>query len=95
MKRTEFQTKSTYAKKDSHCDDTIMTKVVFCDLSRIMRHPAVITEVDFGECYDRMAHPPTSIAMQSWGVLKSVYKVVLTALRLTQFCLRTSFRESP
>ena len=54
-----------YAKKGSHFDDATLTKVFFCDLSRIMRHPVAITEADIGECYDRMAHPPTSIAMQS------------------------------
>ena len=84
-----------YAKKGSHCDDATMSKVFFCDLSRIMRHPAAITEADLGECYDRMAHPPTSIAMQSWGVPKSACKVVLTALQLMQFCLKNGFGESP
>ena len=55
-----------YAKKDSHYDDATMTNVFFCDLSKIMRHPAVITEADLGECYDRMARPLTTLAMQSW-----------------------------
>ena len=32
-----------------------------------MRHLSAITETDLGECYDKMAHPPTSIEMQSWG----------------------------
>ena len=84
-----------YAEKGSHCDNATMTKVFFCDLSRIMRHPAAITEADLGECYDRMAHPPTSIAMQSWGVPESAVKVVITALQLVYFCLRTGFGESP
>ena len=69
-----------YAKKGSYCDDAMMSKMFFCNLSRIMRHPATITEADLGECYDRMVHPPTSITMQSWGVFKSAVKVVLTAL---------------
>ena len=62
---------NVYAKKGSHCDDATMSKVFFYYLSRIMRHPSAITEADLGECYDRMEHPPTSIAMQSWGVPKS------------------------
>ena len=69
-----------YAKKGSHCDNATMTKVFFCDLSRITRHPAATTEVDIRECYDRRAHPPTSIAMQSWGVSKSTVKVARTVL---------------
>ena len=69
-----------YAKKGSHCDDATMTKMFFCDLSRIMRNPATITETDLGECYDRMAHLPTSMAVQSWEVPKSTVNVVLTAI---------------
>ena len=45
-----------YAKARGHCDDATMTKVFFCDHSKIMRHPAAITKADLGECYDRMAH---------------------------------------
>ena len=71
-----------YSKKGSHFDDATMTKTFFTNSSRIMRHPATITEADLGECYDRMAHPPKSIAMQSWGGPKSAVRVVLTALRL-------------
>ena len=44
-----------YSKKGIHYDDATMSKVFFCDLSRTMRHPAAITEVDLGECYDKMA----------------------------------------
>ena len=71
-----------YVKKDSHCDYVTMTKVFFCDLSRIMTNPAAITEAGLGECYDRMSHPTNSIAMQSWGVIKSAVKTVLTSLQL-------------
>ena len=58
-------TDKVYAKKDSHCDDATMTKVLFCDSSRITRHPAAISAADHGKCYDRMAHPLTSIDVQS------------------------------
>ena len=44
-------------------DGMSMTKVFFCDLFRITRHPVAITEADLGECHDRMAHPPSNIAM--------------------------------
>ena len=52
-----------YAKKNSHCDDATMTKIFFCNLSKITRHTSAITEADLGECYGRMVHPPTSLAM--------------------------------
>ena len=76
-----------YAKKGSHCDDVTTIKVFFCDLSRNRKHPAAITETTLGERYDRMAHPPTSIAIQSWGVPPTcTVEVVRTALQLMQFC---------
>jgi len=84
-----------YFRAGGHCDDATMTKVMFCDHSKIMRHPAAISEANLGECYDRMAHPPTSLAMQSWGLPKNSAKIVLTALRLMQFCIRIGFGESP
>ena len=84
-----------YSKAEGHCNDATMTKVMFADHSKIMRHPAAISEANLGECYDRMANPPTSLAMQSWGPPKNSAKIVLTALRLMQFCIRTGFGESP
>ena len=69
-----------YAKNGSHYSDVTMTKVFFYGLSKIMRHPSAITEADLGKCNDRMAHTPTSKAMESCGVLNCAVKLVLTAL---------------
>ena len=57
-----------YAKKGSHCDNAVMAKTFFCDGSKVLHYPASLGESDFGDCYDRQAHPPTSIALQSWGI---------------------------
>ena len=54
-----------YSEAGGPCDDATITRVMFADHPKIMRHPAAISEADLGECYDRMAHPPTSLAMQS------------------------------
>ena len=59
-----------FAKKHSHCNHAVLTKQFFCDSSRCPHHPAGLRECDFGDCYDRAAHPPTSIALQSWGIPK-------------------------
>ena len=74
-----------FAKKGSHCDDATMTKNMFCDFSRILRRPAGVSSADYGECFDRMTHPPTSLAMQAWGIPKNAVRVIMTALRLMQF----------
>ena len=38
-----------YATKASQCDDASTTKIFFCDLSKIRRHPAATAEADLGE----------------------------------------------
>ena len=86
----------TFAKKHSQCTDAVMTKILFTDDSKIMHHPAAVGGCDLGDCYDRNAHGPMSIGLQSWGwgVPVSAIKVLLTALQTMQFCLCTGFGES-
>ncbi len=56
------------AKKNSHCDHAVLSKQFFCDNLRVLHHPAGLGECDFGDCYNRAAHPPTSIVIQAWGI---------------------------
>jgi hypothetical protein len=83
-----------FAKKNSHCNHAVLTKLFFCDSSRVLHHPAGMVECDFGDCYDRTAHPPTSIALQSWGIPKLVIRVLLTSMQTMQYVLKTGFGES-
>jgi hypothetical protein len=62
-----------FAKKHSQCNHAVLTKQVFCDSSWSLHHPAGLGECNFGDCYDRTAHPPTSIALQSWGIPKIIH----------------------
>ncbi len=83
-----------YTKKHSHCDHAVLTKQFFCDSSRCLHHPAGLGECNFGDCYDRAAHPPTSIALQSWGIPKSANRVLLATMQTMQYVLKTGFGES-
>jgi hypothetical protein len=60
-----------FAKKGSSCVNAVMTKIMMCDESRIHHHPMCIGGNDFGDCYNRVAHPPASIALQSWGLAQA------------------------
>ena len=84
-----------FAKKYSHCNHVVLTKQFFCDSSRVLHHPAGLGECDFGDCYDRAAHPWTSIALQSWGIPKPAIQVLLSTMQTMQYVLNTSFGESP
>ena len=66
----------------------------FADISKVMHHPCALEGCDLRDCYDRTAHPPTSLGMQAWGIPKEAIKVLLQSFRTMQFCLRTGFGES-
>jgi hypothetical protein len=83
-----------FAKKHSTCNHAVLTKQFFCDSSRSLHHPAGLGECDFGDCYDRAAYPPTSIALQSWGIPKSAIRVLLTLMATMQYVLKIGFGES-
>jgi hypothetical protein len=83
-----------YAKKGSNCVNAVITKIMYCDESRTHHHPMCIGGNNFGDCYDRIAHPPASIALQSWGVPRKAISVLLTSMQTMRFFLRTGYGES-
>ena len=83
-----------FAKKGSNCINAVMTKNMFCDESRTHHHPTCIGGNDFADCYDRMAHPPASLALQSFGLPRPAIRVLLVAMQTMRFFLRTGFGES-
>ncbi len=83
-----------FEKKNSHCNYAVLTKQFFCDSSRVCHYPVSLGESNFGNCYDRTAHPPTSIALRSLGIPVTAIRVLLTSMQGTQYFLRTGFGES-
>ena len=51
-----------FAKKGSCCNDAVMTKWMFSDNSLILHHPAAVGGSDWGDCYNRAAHPAACLA---------------------------------
>ncbi len=80
-----------FAKKNSNCINAVMTKVVFCNELCTHHHPTCIGGNNFGNCYDRMAHPPASMALQSFGVPRPAIRVLLLAMQTMRFFLRTGY----
>ena len=83
-----------FCKKAQHCDHAVLTKQFFCDSSRVLHHPAGLGECDFGDCYNRAAHPPTSMALQSWGIPTTAIRILLSTMRTMQYALKTGFGKS-
>jgi hypothetical protein len=83
-----------FTKKHSHCNHAVLTKQFFCNSSHTLHHLAGLGECNFEDCYDRAAHPPTSISLQSWGIPKSATRVLLSSMQTMQYVLQTGFGES-
>ncbi len=83
-----------FTKKHSHCNHAVLTKQFFCNSSWLLHHPAGLGECNFGDCYDWAAHPPTSIALQSWGIPKTAIQLLLSSMQTMQYVLKTGFGES-
>ncbi len=78
-----------FTKKHSHCNHAVLTKQFFCDSSRLLQYPAGLGEYDFGDCYNWAAHPPTSIALQSWRIPKTTIRLLLSSMQTMQYVLKT------
>ena len=83
-----------FDKKKNHCSKAYMTKTLFTNSSRILHWLEDYSELDVGDYYNRMAHTPTSLALQSWDVPVKPVCVLLKALQITKWCLHTGFGES-
>ncbi len=60
----------------------------------MLHYSAGLAECDFGDCYNRAAHPPTGIALQCWGIPKPAIQVLLNTVQTMQYVLKTGFRMS-
>ncbi len=83
-----------FEKKSSNCVNAVMTKIMYCDKSRAHHHPMIVLGNDFTDCYDRVALPIASVALQSLGIPIEAVRVLLLAMQTMQYFLRTGFGES-
>ncbi len=84
----------SFSKKGSNCINAVMTKIFICNESRFNHHDACIAGNDFGDCYDRTAHPIAAISLWSLGVPQPVINALLETMETMRFYLRTGFGES-
>jgi hypothetical protein len=83
-----------FAKMGSNCVNAVIIKIMYCNESQTHHHPMCIGGNNFGDCYDRIAHPPASIALQSLGVSRKAIGVLLLAMQTMRFFLCTGYGES-
>jgi hypothetical protein len=78
-----------FSKQGINYISAMMTKIFIINESRIHHHNACIASNDFGECYDRIAHPVDAISPQSWGVPQQEINSLLKTMETMRFFLRT------
>ena len=83
-----------FAKSGSQANHGVIVSGLFCDVIRASNRVAAIESVDLQNCFDQVAHPVVSIALQSFKVNKKVVAMTLMLLQITAWHLRTSFGES-
>jgi hypothetical protein len=71
-----------------------MTKIFISGKSRMHLHGPYNAGNNFGDCYDRAAHPIAAISLQSLGVPQPAINVLLETMETMKFYLRTGFGES-
>ncbi len=54
-----------FAKRGSHATEGVLTSGLFCDIAWALHKTTAIESVDLANCYDAVAHPIASIALQS------------------------------
>jgi hypothetical protein len=80
-----------FLKKGSNCINAVMTKILICGESRIHHHDACIADNDFGDCYNRAAHPIAAVSLQGSSVPQPAIDVLLATMETMRFFLRTGF----
>jgi hypothetical protein len=71
-----------------------MTKAFIRHESRIHHHNACIAGNDFGNCFDRAAHPIAIILLRCFGISQPAINVLFNTMETMRLFLHTGFGES-
>ena len=83
-----------FAKRGSQANQGVTASVLYCDISRTQHRTAALVSADLADCYDSVAHPIVSIALQSFKVRVEMVAMMLTVIQKMSWHLRTTFGQS-
>ncbi len=84
-----------FAKHGSQASEGVVTSGLFCDIVRALHRTAAIESIDFANCYNAVAHPIASIALQCVKVQKVMVAMMLSVLQTMKWYLKSAFGQSP
>lgn len=85
---------SQYARKGSRSIEAAVVKVLFFDYLRINKTEGSFIANDMMQCFDRMAHPVSSLSSQRLGVHPLVAKTMINTLCYMKHYIRTAYGDS-
>ena len=85
---------SQYAKQGSRSIEGALVKVLYFDYLRINKLNGTFAAMDLMQCFDRMAHPVSSLCSQRLGVPKNIVKTMINTLTSMQHFIRTAYGDS-
>ena len=80
-----------FARRGVQAAHGVLCKVLFCDIVRALHVMAGLESVDLGNCYDAVAHPIASIALQAFQTPLAMVVLTLSVLQTMTFYLRTGY----
>jgi hypothetical protein len=83
-----------FAKRGSQATEGVLTSGLFCDIAWALHKTTTIEIVDLANCYDAVAHPIVSIALQSFKVCKVMVAMMLYVLKTMTWYLKKAFGQS-
>jgi hypothetical protein len=83
-----------FARRGVQSAHGALCKILFCDMMRALHLVAGLPSVDLGNCYDAVAHPIASIALQALKVPLMTVVLALSVMQTMTFYLRTGYGVS-
>ena len=85
---------SQYAKKGNRSIEAALVKIMIFDQMRFNRINGSFIAMDLMNCFDRMAHPVSSLAAQRLGVHPNVAACMIKTLCQMKHFIRTAYGDS-
>jgi len=74
--------------------EAAIVKVLFYDYLRLTKRNGAFITMDLRNCFDRMAHPVTSLSVQRLGVSANVTKCMIKTICRMKHYIRTAYGDS-
>ena len=85
---------SQYAKRGNRAIEAAIVKVLYFDYLRINKLNGAFLAMDLENCFDRMAHPVSSLCTQRLGVSPKITSCMINALCSMKHFIRTAYGDS-